>query len=115
MQNGGGKGFKEGGGSALDEVEQMGEICGDDNETSSTSGMIKAVMGDCARSCDSFVMTGRANAEAIGGYRALSRCSDWQEYGKPSGLEGKSSKGRGQGRHLAILEKPLLLTRVSRV
>ncbi len=42
-------------------------------------------------------------------------CSDWQGYGKPSGLEGKGSKGRGQGRHLATLEKPLPLTRVSRV
>ena len=41
--------------------------------------------------------------------------SDWQGYGKPSGLEGKGSKGRGQGRHLATLEKPLPLTRVSRV
>ena len=41
--------------------------------------------------------------------------SDWQGYGKPSGLEGKSSKGRGQDRHLATLEKPLPLTRVSRV
>jgi len=41
--------------------------------------------------------------------------SDWQGYGKPSGLGGKGSKGRGQGRHLATLEKPLLLTRVSRV
>ena len=40
------------------------------------------------------------------------RISDWQGYGKPSGLEGK---GRGQGRHLATLEKPLPLTRVSRV
>ena len=41
--------------------------------------------------------------------------SDWQGYGKPLGLEGKDSKGRGQGRHLATLEKPLPLTRVSRV
>jgi len=41
--------------------------------------------------------------------------SDWQGYGKPSGLGGKGSKGRGQGRHLATLEKPLPLTRVSRV
>ena len=41
--------------------------------------------------------------------------SDWQGYCKPSGLEGKHSKGRGQGRHLATLEKPLPLTRVSRV
>ena len=29
--------------------------------------------------------------------------SNWQEYGKPSELEGKGSKGRGQGRHLATL------------
>ena len=41
--------------------------------------------------------------------------SDWQGYDKPSGLEGKGSKGRGQGRHLATLEKPLPLTRVSRI
>jgi len=41
--------------------------------------------------------------------------SDWQGYGKPSGLGGKGNKGRGQGRHLATLEKPLPLTRVSRV
>ena len=45
--------------------------------------------------------------------------SDWQGYGKPSGLGSKGSKGRGQGRgqgrHLATLEKPLPLTRVSRV
>ena len=41
--------------------------------------------------------------------------SDWQGYGKPSGLEGKGSKGKGQGRHLATLEKPLPLPRVLRV
>jgi len=41
--------------------------------------------------------------------------SDWQGYGKPSGLEGMGSKGRGQGRHLATLEKSLPLTRVSKV
>ena len=43
--------------------------------------------------------------------------SDWQGYGKPSGLEGKGSNGRGQGRHLATFEKPLPLSldRVSRV
>ena len=41
--------------------------------------------------------------------------SDWQGYGKPPGLEGKGSKGKGQGRHLATLEKPLPLARVSRV
>jgi len=41
--------------------------------------------------------------------------SDWQGYGKPSGLEGKGSKGKGQGSHLATLEKPLPLPRVSRV
>jgi len=29
--------------------------------------------------------------------------SDWQGYDKPSGLEGKGGKGRGQGRHLATL------------
>ena len=41
--------------------------------------------------------------------------SDWQGYSKPSGLEGKGSKGKGQDRHLATLEKPLSLPRVLRV
>ena len=41
--------------------------------------------------------------------------SGWQGYGKPLGLEGKGSKGKGQGRHLATLEKPLPLPRVLRV
>ncbi len=35
--------------------------------------------------------------------------NDWQGYGKPSGFGSKGSKGRGLGRHLAILEKPYSL------
>jgi len=46
---------------------------------------------------------------------SINKFSDWQGYGKPSGLGSRDSQGRGQGRHLATLEKPLPLTRVSRV
>ena len=35
--------------------------------------------------------------------------NDSQGYGKPSGFGSKGSKGRGLGRHLAILEKPYSL------